>query len=183
MIESKRLPMLSAIAAAGLFAAQVSAGPMCAHAHEQTALNTSVLRAELMVAALSCGRHTHYNAFVTKFNGDLTEQGYLLRAFFQRQYGNAAEQYLNRFVTRLANDESKRSIAGRTQFCTAASALFQQLLEDKQEQLQTLASSPSLSTRHGIPSCEETPGVNRGGDHATAANAATVQRNPDELLQ
>ena len=108
---------------------------------------------------------------MTKFNGDLTEQGYLLRAFFQRQYGSAAEQHLNRFVTRLANDESKRSIAGRTQFCTTASVLFQQLLDDKQ-QLQTLASSPSLSTRHGISPCDEKPRVDRADDHATASNTA-----------
>jgi len=181
MIHSKRSHLLIGLAAASLFATPTSAGPMCAQAHEQFALNTSVLRTELMVAALSCGRHTHYNAFVTKFNGDLTEQGYLLRAFFQRQYGNAAELHLNRFVTRLANDESKRSIAGRTQFCTAASALFQQLLDDKQQQLQTLASSPTLSTRHGITSCEETPQVARAEDPAAAANTAAVEAQPAEL--
>lgn len=175
MIDPKRLHTLIGMAAASLFATQVFAGPMCAQAHEQTALNTSVLRTELMVAALSCGRQTHYNAFVTKFNGDLTEQGYLLRAFFQRQYGNAAEQHLNRFVTRLANDESKRSIAGRTQFCTAASELFQQLLDDKQQHLQTHASSPSLSTRHGISSCESNAYSDRADNRPTAANTAAVQ--------
>ena len=183
MIDSKRSYVLVAITAVCLFATQASAGPMCAQAHEQTALNTSVLRTELMVAALSCRRHTHYNAFVTKFNGELTEQGYLLRAFFQRQYGSAAEQHLNRFVTRLANDESKRSIAGRTQFCTAASALFQQLLADNQQQLQTLVSSPTLSTRHGISSCEEAPRVDRADDLPTAASTAAVQSRADELSQ
>ncbi|MDP1634578.1 MAG: hypothetical protein Q8L69_07830, partial [Gallionellaceae bacterium] len=78
---------------------------------------------------------------------------------------------------------SKRSIAGRIQFCTAASELFQQLLDDKQQQLQTLASSPSLSTRHGISSCENTTQADRADDHATAANTAAVQTSADELRQ
>jgi len=130
------------------------ASPICAQQHEQHALNASVLRAELMVAALYCGVHTDYNAFVTRYQSSLTEQGHLLRAFFRRQYGRAGEQHMNSFVTRLANEESRRSTAQRARFCREAAALFDGLLGEGPFYLQALLDSPELAQRHGIAKCE-----------------------------
>ncbi|MEX2480897.1 MAG: hypothetical protein WD928_08550 [Gammaproteobacteria bacterium] len=149
---------------------QTTAAPVCAKGHEQLALNTSVLRAELMVAALSCGIQPQYNAFVTKFEGALTEHGYLLRAFFQRQYGHSAEQRLNRFVTRLANDESRRSAeVGRAPYCKASSQLLQQLMSDGPHGFRKVLNNPTLSVRHGISACEVTSRVDRRLHEESAA--------------
>ncbi|MGH8581069.1 MAG: hypothetical protein ACREVK_13465 [Gammaproteobacteria bacterium] len=122
----------------------------CAQPHEHTALNTRVLQTELMVAALSCGNRPLYNAFVRKFRDDLVKQGHSLRLFFARHYAGRGEKDLNIFITRLANETSQRSNADRAAFCSHASSLFHQLLND--DLLEMLHDSTTVM-RHRIPSC------------------------------
>lgn len=152
-----------------LLAVRTSTAEMCAEPREQAALNASVLRTELMVAALSCGSQAHYNVFVTRFNRDLVEQGHLLNSFFQRQYGRRGEQELNRFITRLANEESQRSTAARAMFCADASQMFQQLLDGQQRSFELLVDNPALSVRHSISVCGRNQSQQVGGSRAVAA--------------
>lgn len=126
---------------------------VCAHPLEHIALNSRVLQTELMVAALSCGNRPLYNAFVSKFRGDLVNQGRSLRSFFQRHHGGGGGDNLNRFITRLANEASQRSNAGRAAFCSDASLVFPQLLNNKRLNFETLLDSPTLAMRHSISSC------------------------------
>ncbi|MGZ9107161.1 MAG: hypothetical protein ACXW3M_15440 [Rhodoplanes sp.] len=92
------------------------------------ALNTRVLQTELMVAALSCDEQQRYNAFVTNYRSHLEAQGASLRAWFGRAYGSASESELNAFVTKLANDASKRSLDAAS-YCASVGALLSEVLE------------------------------------------------------
>ena len=147
--------------------AQGGAADTVSASRTQQALNTALLRTELMVAALTCGSQPQYNAFVTKFQNHLSAQGRLLRAMFRQRYGRASEDHLNAFVTRLANQESRRSSAGRTDYCVEASQLFHQLLDDQRQRFETLVNSPTLTVRSETP-FGSPASKRRGGDRAFA---------------
>ena len=96
---------------------------------EQAALDVRYLQTELMVAALSCGRpefHQHYNLFVAKFGNSLKQNSTHLKSYFTRQYGNQGTTQMDRFVTRLANEASLRSMQ-QASFCHDSIALFQRV--------------------------------------------------------
>jgi len=137
----------------GLLTVDPAGAEVCAQPHERTALSTRVLQTELMVAALCCDNRPLYNAFVSKFRGELVKQGRSLRSFFQRHHGGGGEENLNSFITRLANEASRRSNAERAGFCAQTSLLFRQLLHDKRLNFETLLDSPTLTRRHSILSC------------------------------
>ena len=128
----------------GSFNMNVAAAEQCARSREQTAVYTAVLRTQLMVAALSCGNQGRYNAFVTRFQLELSAQGRTLRGWFRRQHGTADDRYLNKFVTRLANEQAQRSAAARAPFCAQASALFHQLLDEPRLSLAGVLGDPAL---------------------------------------
>ena len=101
------------------------------NAREQAALDVRYLQTELMVAALSCGRpefHQHYNVFVTKFGNSLKQHGTILKSYFTRQYGSQGNNQMDRYVTRLANEASLRSMQ-QASFCQDSIALFQRVAE------------------------------------------------------
>lgn len=112
----------------GLLAADRSWADPCPRPVEQTALDSRALQIELMVAALSCGKRSNYNAFVKKYQGDLVKHGRCLQSFFQRKHGAAGPRNLNAFITQLANQASHRSSITHTAFCVNSSSLFDRLL-------------------------------------------------------
>ncbi len=151
--RSTRVRASVAVVMIGLLTVDPAWAEVCARPHERTALSSRVLQTELMVAALCCGNRPLYNAFVTKFRGELVKQGRSLRSFFQRHHGGGGEENLNSFITRLANEASRRSNAERAGFCAQASLLFRQLLHNKRLNFETLLDSPTLTMRHSILSC------------------------------
>ena len=167
MIKAKfprpRVLTTAAVVMTSLLSAHSTAAERCAKPREETALKTSVLRTELMVAALSCGSQAHYNAFVTKFQGELIAQGRLMRSFFQRQYGRAGDENLNRVLTKLANEESQRSAAGRAKFCADAALMFDQLLDNKRLSFAALLDNPALTVRDTFSSCGGNPNYYAAG--------------------
>lgn len=99
------------------------------NAREQAALDVRYLQTELMVAALSCGRpdfHQHYNAFVTKFGGSLKRHANVMKSYFSREYGAQGTVQLDRYVTRLANEASLRSMQ-QAAFCQDSVHLFERV--------------------------------------------------------
>ena len=89
---------------------------------EKEAIAFRHLQTELMVAALSCGRETYrskYNTFVLRYRPALQRNGRTLRTIFKRNYGNGGKRRLDRYVTRLANEASVRSMQ-RDEFCEVA---------------------------------------------------------------
>lgn len=120
----------SAIALAGwlaVAAAGVARAGECATAADAAALQTRAWQTDLMVAALTCQRHDSYNAFVERFRPALQREGQALKAYFRRTHGAASGREIDRFVTRLANAASQRSIADRTGFCAGTDAAFDSL--------------------------------------------------------
>ena len=139
------------------------AAEACARTREQTAVYTAELRAQLMVAALSCGSAGRYNAFVTRYQRELSAQGRALRLWFHRQHGNAGDDYLNKFVTRLANEHSQRSANARAPFCAQAAVLFHQLLDEPRLSIVGVLGDPALITHEARAHCEDpTPSANAG---------------------
>ncbi len=91
-------------------------------AKEKEALAFRRLQTELMVAALSCGRHEYrskYNTFVLRYRPALRRNGRTLHAIFKRSFGNSGKRRLEGYVTRLANEASVRSMQ-QSEFCAAA---------------------------------------------------------------
>ncbi|MEO5375834.1 MAG: hypothetical protein H7840_16500 [Alphaproteobacteria bacterium] len=128
------------------------AAPLCAQPAEQPALNARVVQTQLMVAALTCEQRDRYNAFVQKFSPQLAESGQTMKAVFKRQYGRSAENQMNQFVTRLANDASARS---RTTpgFCGDTLVLFDALDKIEPVRLTEVATAQSFAATHGIGVC------------------------------
>jgi hypothetical protein len=142
------LPLTLCLAAAPALAGSEP----CVSEKDERALNTRVLQTELMVAALSCNEQQRYNALVTNYRGHLAEQGASLRAWFSRTYGSASSSELNAFVTRLANDASKRSLEAES-YCAAASALLAEVLATSADGFDGITQSAVIHGRHGFSRC------------------------------
>lgn len=99
-------------------------------AQEKEAMAFRHLQTELMVAALSCGRHEYrakYNTFVLRYRPALKRNARILHVIFKRNYGTHGKRRLNSYVTRLANDVSVRSME-RAEFCEVAGRKFDAVL-------------------------------------------------------
>jgi hypothetical protein len=129
-------------------------GAACLRTSDAAAINARMMQTELMVAALTCQRRGEYNAFVKQFEGELISHGKKLKATFKRMYGLAGESQLNRFVTRLANEASLRSLQS-TDYCDKASGLFTGTFAIKPGKLAHFAAGQTFSTLHGLPYCED----------------------------
>lgn len=124
----------------------------CIRASETGALEVRLVQTELMVAALSCQRKSDYNRFVRKFETELVARGQALKSLFQRLYGDRAEHRLNRFITRLANEASMRSLVGGG-YCAGVAQLFEDAFEVAPGNLAAFAAHQPFSRKHGLPIC------------------------------
>ena len=139
-----RAAIAAAFISGVLYSANDVVAAPCVRSREQIAIYTAELRAQLMVAALSCGQQRRYNSFVTRFQHELTTHGRALRLQFKRQYGAAGDHHLNEFVTRLSNRQSQRSATARASFCAQATVLFHQLLDEPRLSLAGVLGDPAL---------------------------------------
>ncbi|MEQ8195972.1 MAG: hypothetical protein RIB59_15940 [Rhodospirillales bacterium] len=154
---SRKIPGtgIAVLTAAAIFAQVTPAyAMMCPSPAEQRALDVRVLQTHLMVAALSCDAKSSYNSFVNKFHAELVPHGYALRRLFKRTYGKSARHQLNRFITRLANDESASRITAGERYCPNAQMLFTRVLGAHNGYVGTLASNLPIAGSHGITACQ-----------------------------
>jgi heme-degrading monooxygenase HmoA len=83
--------------------AALVAGPAiaqtCLQPAERTAFDVRALQSKLMVAALSCSQDAAYNAFVRKFQGELTGAYRGVQGHFRRTAGGAHQRELDGFVS------------------------------------------------------------------------------------
>jgi hypothetical protein len=100
----------------------------CEPVADRAAIETRIYQTDLMVAALSCGEQQRYNSFVQLYQDPLVANGKNLQDFFHRTYAGNAKKELNAYVTRLANDSSKRSIANIRIFCEETGQQFSSVL-------------------------------------------------------
>ncbi len=101
---------------------------------ETTAEQARGLQAALMVAALKCVHkpslelHENYNAFVTRYNKELTAHSAVMQAYFKRSYGAGHSSALNKYMTSLANYFSLNTFNNKT-FCEDMAAVATAVLE------------------------------------------------------
>ena len=97
----------------------------CLSPEEGRAVRMRMFRADLAVAALSCGQQSQYNNLVTRHQDELVRQGRALRAIFQRVNPRNAERELNRFITHLANRASLKRLE-QPRYCQDMDRVFQE---------------------------------------------------------
>ena len=126
---------------------------LCVTRSEVPALETRLLQTELMVAALTCKQRAGYNSIIAKFSDELVDGGRVLKRLFKRLHGVNSEKRLNRFITRLANEASVRSLH-KVEYCESASKLMHQTLALKVGALTDFAGSKKFTKRHGLALCD-----------------------------
>ncbi len=154
----RRRIMRSAAIGAGLLAMAANsaqAAHSCAKANDAAALQARMLQTELMVAALSCDQKDDYNSFVVHYRPQLKESGTALKRYFDRSYGRHSSQELNSFVTRLANEASKRSLSDIGKFCSDAKAAFTTLKTMPSVQFTTFVAERPTADGHGMDVCDK----------------------------
>lgn len=129
------------------------AGAVCWTADNRSALRSRVLQSDLMVAALSCGLRTEYNDFVRRFSNPLALKGRILKAMFRENLGPGYHKLLDRFVTRLANQSSIRSLRNRDVFCADASRIIEVGTSMSPDDYSILVDVYGYGHLHGIPAC------------------------------
>ncbi|MEQ1889045.1 MAG: hypothetical protein ABL951_07675 [Alphaproteobacteria bacterium] len=125
----------------------------CAVPVDQTSLQVRMLQTELMVAALTCNQRVDYNAFVTRFQPQLSAQGKQLQSFFKQKYGSSSAKSLNGFITRIANESSRRGMQKRGEFCRSAAGIYAASKKIDPKHLPNYAETLQFTSWHGISSC------------------------------
>ncbi|WP_431304652.1 hypothetical protein [Sediminicoccus sp. BL-A-41-H5] len=77
------------------------------------------------MAALACGQHDNYNAFVRKNQAELGTAFRTLGTYFRRTEGAQGQRQLDQYITELANSQSRISIDRGSFFCNEQGPLFQ----------------------------------------------------------
>ncbi len=118
--------LLAGVAALMMLAPGIaSAQQACVQPTEKTAFDIRALQSQLLVAALACGQHDDYNAFVRKNQAELATAFRNLAAHFRRTAGNQHQRQLDQYITELANSQSRVSIDRGSFFCREQVPLFQ----------------------------------------------------------
>lgn len=132
--------------------AAYAAEEACVKGPDEVALQTRVIQTDLMVAALSCGASARYNEFVKANQPVLMAAHTQLTKFFTKKRGG--QKALNAFITKLANDSSKRSIANIALFCQETGWLYDAILSPARGDFVTFISPLAVAQRHGYAPCE-----------------------------
>ncbi len=93
----------------------------CATPSEASALKTSVMLQQMMVAAFQCREKAAYNGFINTYRGELQSSDAALKAFFVRRSGEAGYDTFKTKAANLSGLEQARDSRG---FCADTRALF-----------------------------------------------------------
>jgi len=118
------------------------AAPPCATDREAEALRVRALQSKLMVAALACGDHGRYDAFIERFEQTLSVEGRVMVDYFARRHGGKRiSRVVDDYVTTQANQHSLDSMTNRSDFCQDASQTFDSLMAGDHETLRLASAS------------------------------------------
>ena len=113
---------------AGLMVSQYAvAAEQCTRPADRAAFDAEGLKSELMVTALSCNAQERYNAFISRYRGDLGVQEKALTAYFNRTYGRGGQKAHDDYITNLANVQSGDGLKAGTLFCARNVAMFDEV--------------------------------------------------------
>lgn len=139
-------------AACFAFSSPALAAEACVKGPDEVALQARVVQTDLMVAALSCGASARYNEFVKANQPVLMAAHTQLTKFFDKKRGG--QKALNAFITKLANDSSKRSIGNIALFCQETGWLYDAILNPARGDFATFVGPLLVAQRHGYTPCE-----------------------------
>ncbi len=148
-----------AVAAISGLSGQAVALP-CMKEAEVTAEHARGLQAALMVAALKCVHkpnlklQENYNAFVTRYNTELTSHSQVMQAYFKRSYGQGHKDALNKYMTSLANYFSLNTFGNKT-FCEDMAALVTEVLAKSDGAVLRGEFSTNLLPATSAPQCND----------------------------
>jgi hypothetical protein len=130
----------------------------CLQPAEQSAFQVRALQSQLMVAAIACGQQDDYNAFVTRFQGDLGGAWRSLAGHFRRTGGRQHQKQLDSYITHLANAQSQDGIRQGSRFCQNLRPLFQVAMSQPNVgALAQLATERNIINPLEAPSCAAAP--------------------------
>lgn len=148
-----RTKLGAALVCVSLIAGTGAQAAPCATSVDTASLQVRMLQTELMVAALTCNQRTDYNAFVTRFQPELALQGKHLQAFFKQKHGSGAAKALNGFITRIANESSRRGMLKRGEFCRNAASIHAASKTMQPASLVSYAGTQPFANLHGVGAC------------------------------
>lgn len=93
----------------------------CASSNEASALKTSVMLQQMMVAAFQCRENAAYNRFISTHRSELQSSDATMKAFFVRRGGEAGYDTFKTKAANLSGLEQARDARG---FCADTRALF-----------------------------------------------------------
>ena len=121
--------LLSVVSAISVLAAQPAlAAQRCAAPSEQSMFEVQSLRSELMVLATGCHFDEKYNAFIRRYQSDLQANERAISAYFSKRYGRSGQTEHDRFVTDLANANSRLGTDLGGDFCPRNGLMFDEVL-------------------------------------------------------
>lgn len=129
----------------------------CASDADYAALSLRVLQSDLLVAGLRCRKASKYNDFVTRFKTELKSNGGTLKKYYSKRYGGGGKRQLDLFVTRLANDSSRRAGTDTHGYCRQVPGLFDEVLKIDKGGLKGYAAARPEAGAHGITRCSSSP--------------------------
>lgn len=129
----------------------------CASPAEVTAMQTTAIQQQLMVAALSCSdtARINYNAFQTRFGADLRTSDALMLKMFARVMGKAkGDKAYNLFKTELAAKAEFRRTQNHDDFCQEANLVAAAALGPRAIKLsEFVADIPARDMTSGVDTC------------------------------
>ena len=165
----------------GGLAAAVIAGPAiaqsCVQSAERTAFEVRALQSQLMVAALACNREEDYNAFVRKFQGDVTSSYRQIEGHFRRTSARTGQRDLDGYITQLANEQSQDGIRAGSHYCPLVTPLFGLALQQSNVQgLAELAVQRNVVNPVSAPTCPAAAPTRSAPRPAARTRSAAVSR-------
>ena len=120
--------LMAVVSAVSLLGAQPVLAAQRCPATDQTTFDVQALRSELMVLATGCHTNEQYNAFIRRYQSDLQANERAISAYFARHYGRSAQVEHDRFVTDLANAQSREGSQMGGDFCAHNGLIFNEVL-------------------------------------------------------
>lgn len=156
------------------FVAGPAIAQSCVQPAERAAFEVRALQSQLMVAALSCSQDAAYNAFVRKFQGDLTSAYRGVQGHFRRTAGGAHQRELDSFITQMANAQSQDQIRSGSQYCPLMTPIFAlAMAQPNKDSLAAFAQERNVLNPLTTPDCGAAPAA---ATAATPARPATPPR-------
>ena len=168
-----RFPVLGLLTA-GLVAGQIAAAPLaaaqCVRPADHASFDITALKTSLLVVALTCGADERYNAFIRKYQPELTAQDRALGAYFTRVHGRTGRKQQDDYVTQLANSQSQFGNKQGNKFCQQNLPAFDEVMAlHGSGELAEFAAGKSVAQPINVVAC--------GGAATPASTRSTSSRS------